>query len=213
MDKVKIQDQAFRLEMPPVETGGCSVLMVGSTRSGKSYALKYILDKYFKKHCGAIFSQSAKADAYKDMNYPLLPKASCYIPELIHDAYKINMETNNHYPFLFIIDDCPTIRADKELMKMATIYRNSGVSSVTCVQSLQMLSPVVRSNINFLMLFKQNNTESIERTIKCFLRGYLPGSWNYEKKIAWYRQATENHNFIFIDNLAGTIARCRIDSD
>ena len=171
MDKVKIQDQAFRLEMPPVETGGCSVLMVGSTRSGKSYALKYILDKYFKKHCGAIFSQSAKADAYKDMNYPLLPKASCYIPELIHDAYKINMETNNHYPFLFIIDDCPTIRADKELMKMATIYRNSGVSSVTC------------------------------------------GSWNYEKKIAWYRLATEDHHFIFIDNLAGTIARCKIDSD
>jgi hypothetical protein len=210
MDKVKIADAEFVLNMPPVETGGCSILAVGSTRSGKSFALKHILDKYFKKHLGAIFSQSARADAYKNMNYPLLPLAACYIPELIHDAYKINMETDNYYPFLFVIDDCPTIRADKELMKMATIYRNSGVSSITCVQSLQMLSPVVRSNINFVLLFKQNNTESIERTIKCFLRGYLPGSWNYEKKIDWYRRNTENHFFIFIDNLAGTIQRCKI---
>lgn len=211
--KVKIPDASFVLKMPPVETGGCSIMMVGSTRSGKSTALKYILDNYFKKHCGVVFSQSIKAHAYKDFNYPLLAKGCAYLPEIIHDFYAINKETNNHYPFLVVIDDHPLVRSDKELLKLTTIYRNSGISSITCVQTLSLLNPTCRSNINFVMLFKLNSTEQIERTIKVFLRGYLPQNWNYEKKIAWYKEATENHYFLFIDNLAGTICRCRIDID
>ena len=46
--KVNIPNNKFRLELPDEKTGGCSILMVGSTRSGKSTALKHILDKYFK---------------------------------------------------------------------------------------------------------------------------------------------------------------------
>jgi GTPase SAR1 family protein len=99
--KVAIQDKPFHLEMPPVETGGCSILMVGSGRSGKTTALKYIIDRYFQKHVGAIFSESAKAEAYRHMKYPLLPLSCAYIPELIQDAYMINKETRNYYPFLF----------------------------------------------------------------------------------------------------------------
>lgn len=212
-DKVKIPDANFNLVMPPVETGGSSILMIGSTRSGKSTALKHILDKYFAKHCGVLFSQSAKADAYKNMKYPNIPLSVPYIPELVHDAYLINKDTKNHYPFLFILDDQPLVRSDKELLKLTTIYRNSGISSITCCQNLGMLNPTCRSNINFIMLFKLNNTEAIEKTIKTFLRGYLPQGWNYDKKIEWYKSQTEDHHFIFIDNLAGTIARCKIDLD
>ena len=43
----RIPDAPFLLEMPPVESGGCSILMIGSGRSGKTTALKYILDKDF----------------------------------------------------------------------------------------------------------------------------------------------------------------------
>jgi hypothetical protein len=210
-DKSKIVDTEFKLEMPPVETGGCSILMVGSTRSGKSTALKWIMDNYFKKHCGVLFSQSIKAHAYKDFNYPLLAKGCAYVPEIIQDFYKINKETNNHYPFLVVIDDHPLVRSDKELLKLTTIYRNSGISSITCVQNLGMLNPTCRSNINFVMLFHLNNTEAIERTIKVFLRGYLPQGWNYDKKIEWYKTITQDHHFLFIDNLNGTIARCKIN--
>jgi hypothetical protein len=86
------------------------------------------------------------------MNYPLIVKSAAYVPELIHDMYLINKDTKNHYPFLVIIDDCPLIRADKELIKLATIYRNSGLSSIVCAQNLQMLNPTARSNINFTRL-------------------------------------------------------------
>jgi hypothetical protein len=206
-----VSDAPFTLDMPDTSTGGCSILMVGSTRSGKSTALKHILDKYFKSHVGCIMSQSAKANAYKDMKYPLLPLSCVYMPELISDMYHINKETNNLYPFLVVIDDCPLIKSDKELVKLATIYRNSGLSSIMCVQNLQMFNPVVRSNINFVLLFKLNNTEAIEKTIKTFLRGYLPSNWNYDEKIAWYNEITEDHHFILIDNLSGSISRCKIN--
>ena len=210
-NKLNIPDAHFELQMPPVETGGCSILMIGSTRSGKSTALKHIMDSYFKKHCGVLFSQSINASAYKDFNYPLLAKGCAYVPEIIHDMYAINKETKNHYPFLVVIDDHPLVRADKELIKLTTIYRNSGLSSITCCQNLQMLNPTCRSNINFILLFKLNNTEAIEKTIKCFLRGYFPSDWNYEKKIAHYKALTEDHHFLFLDNLNGTIFRCKID--
>ena len=206
-----IPDKPFELLMPPVETGGCSILMLGSGRSGKTTALKYILDKYFKPHIGAIFSQSAKAQAYSHMKYANLPLSCAFIPELMNDAYHINKETKNAYPFLWVLDDCPLVKNDKELLKLLTIYRNSGISGIVCVQSPTLLNPTCRSNFTFVMLFKQNTTEQIEQTIKGFLRGYFPKDWKYEDKIEWYRKATEDHHFILIDNWNGTISRCKLN--
>ena len=84
--KVNIPDKPFVLNCPPVESGGCSVLMLGSGRSGKTTALKYLVDNYFNKHCGVIFSQSAKAQAYSNMKYPLLPleSAELFVSSLRH---------------------------------------------------------------------------------------------------------------------------------
>ena len=206
-----IPTKPFQLTPPPVETGGCSVLMLGSGRCGKTTALKYILDTIFKKHCGVIFSQSAKAEAYKHMKYPLLPLSSVFIPELMNDAYHINKETKNEYPFMFVLDDCPLAKNDKELLKLLTIYRNSGISGIVCVQSPTLLNPTCRSNFTFVMLGRQNSTEQIEQTIKGFLRGYFPKGWSYEDKIEWYRANTEDHHFILINNWEGTICRTKID--
>jgi len=211
MEQVDIPLKPFKLEPPPVSSGGCSILMLGSGRAGKTTALKYILDKYFSKHCGVIFSQSAKAEAYKHMKYPLMPLSCVFIPQLMNDAYHINKETKNEYPFMFVLDDCPLAKNDKELLKLLTIYRNSGISGVVCVQSPTLLNPTCRSNFTFMMLFKQNSSEQIEQTIKGFLRGYFPKGMTYEDKIEWYKKATEDHHFILIDNWNGTIQRCKID--
>ena len=210
---VQIPEARFELTLPDVKTGGCSILMVGSTRCGKTTCLKHILHRYFPKHLGAIFSESAKSPAYKDMKYPLLPLSSCFLPELIQDAYRINKELNNHYPFMFILDDCPLVKNDKQLLKMTTIYRNSGISAIVCVQSPTMLNPTTRSNFNFVLLFKQNTAAQIESVVKGFLRGYFPDGWTYEQRITWYKEATEDHHFLFIDNLAGTIYRCKLQAD
>ena len=206
-----IEDKEFVLDMPPVATGGCSILMVGSGRAGKTTALKYILDKYFSKHCGIIYSQSAKAEAYRHMKYPLLPLSSTFIPKVINDAYKINKETRNHYPFLFVLDDVPLVKNDKELLKTLTIYRNSGISCIHCVQTPTLVNPTCRSNYTFMMLMKCNATEQIENICKFFLRGYFPQGWTMEEKIRWYKDQTSDYHFLFLDHWNGTIQRCKLN--
>jgi hypothetical protein len=187
--------------------------MVGSGRSGKTTALKYIIDTYMKKHVGVIFSNSSKAHAYKEMKYPLLPLSNAYIPELVNAAYRINKETQNYYPFLFVLDDVPLARNDKELMKTTTIYRNSGVSLIHCAQSPNMISPTCRSNYTFFMIFHNNSSEQAENCCKFFLRGRLPHKWTMNEKVSWLQKQTEDHHFILINNWDGTIQRCKIDLD
>lgn len=185
--------------------------MIGSTRCGKTTCLKHILDKYFKKHIGAIFSESARAPAYQHMKYENLPLSSAYIPELVRDSYQINKELQNYYDFLYVLDDCPLVRNDKQLMKMLTIYRNSNVSAIACVQDPTMLNPTTRGNFNFVLLFHQNSPDRTEFVVRNFLRGWLPTNMKIEDKMAWFQKTTEDHHFIFIDNLAGTIQRCKIN--
>jgi hypothetical protein len=209
--KVNIPNATFNLQLSDLETGGNSVLLCGSTRSGKSTALKYILDKYFKDHVGVLFSNSIHAHAYDHMNYKAITKSGVVIPELVKDAYLINRETDNHYPWIFIYDDTPTVRNDKELLKLLTIYRNSGISGIVATQSPSMINPTSRSNFNFVCLFKLNSMEQVENVVKVWLRSYFPKGFTLEDKIQWYRMATEDHHFIFIDNLNGTVQRCKIN--
>jgi hypothetical protein len=208
--QVKIPTRPFQLKPPDPDTGGCSVLMIGSTRCGKTTALKHILETYFSKHMGVIFSESARAPAYQHMKYANLPLSSVFIPELIKASYHINKDLKNHYDFLYVLDDCPLVKNDKQLLKMLTIYRNSNISAITCVQSPTMLNPTCRSNFNFVLLFHQYSAEQTEAVVKTYLRGYFPKHWRYEDKIEWFRAATEGHHFIFIDNLNGTIQRCKL---
>jgi hypothetical protein len=206
-----IVDAPFELQLPDTKTGGASVLMIGSTRCGKTTALKYILKKYFKEHIGVVFSESARSPAYADMKNKNLPLSSAWVPELIKDMYKINKEVKNHYDFMVILDDMPSVKFDKELLKLTTIYRNSNLSSICCVQSPSLLTPTQRSNFNFVLLFKSNTTAQTEANIKAYLRGVFPETANYEMKIRAMTQMLEDHHFIFLDNLNGTIQRCKID--
>jgi len=211
MPEHNIPDKPFKLVLPdPKKTGGCSILMIGSGRSGKTTALKYIMDHYFSKHIGAIFSESAKAPAYAHMKYEMIPLSACFIPELIQDSFRINKETKNHYDFLYVLDDVPLAKNDKQLLKLLTIYRNSNISGIICVQSPTLLNPTCRSNFTFVMLFKCNTTEQIEAVIKAYLRGIFPQGWTYDQKIDWYRRMTEDHHFLFIDNLTGIMVRCKL---
>lgn len=210
----EIPEARFTLTPPdPKTTGGCSILMIGSGRSGKTTCLKHILDTYFKGHVGAIFSESARAPAYTHMKYPLLPLCSTYIPELVQASYWVNRDLKNHYPFMWILDDCPLVKNDKQLFKTLTIYRNSNISTILCVQSPTMLAPTVRSNFTFVLLFRNSTTEQCEAVIKGFLRGIFPDGWNYDDKIRWLREMTDDHHFLFINNLDATITRCKLAPD
>ena len=202
-----MEDKPPHFELPETKTGGCSFAFIGSTRSGKTTFLKYILDKYFSKHLSVLMSPSIHAPIYKDVDDAIACPA--YVPAVIKEAYDINKKTDNHYPFLFILDDVVTAKFDKELLKLLTIYRNSHISAIISVQSPILLNSASRGNINFVLLGKLNSDESIEKVVRMYLMSFLQGK--IDDKIRQYKELCEGHHFFVVNNLDGSVFRTKID--
>lgn len=202
-----IEDKPFRLQVPDPETGGMTLALVGSTRSGKTTLLKHILDNYFDKHLGVLMTPSLHAPIYSDVKG--LCKAPMYIPRIIDECYKINKETKNHYPFLMVLDDVVTAKFDKTLMKSFTIYRNSSITTIMSVQNPIIFNSVTRGNFNVVLLGYLNSDEACEKVIRMFCFASIPGK-NIEEKISEYKRLTADHNWILIDHLNGDMYRFRL---
>ena len=62
----------FSLDLPDRKFG-CSLLLCGSSRSGKSTAIDYIFKNYFEKdYISILHTQSLHSDAYKDMKKKMI---------------------------------------------------------------------------------------------------------------------------------------------
>lgn len=201
-----METKELRFELPEQDTGGMSILMVGSTRSGKTTILKHLLRKFFDKHIGVLMSPNIHAPVYTGFD---LPQSSEYLPVVINEMYKINKETKNHYPFLVVLDDVVTKKFDKELLKLFTVHRNAGISAIQCIQSPILLNSAMRGNINVVMLGYMNSDESCEKVIRMFCYASIPGR-NIEAKIVEYKKMTSDHYWILINNLTGELFRFKL---
>jgi hypothetical protein len=187
------------IELPDPKFG-CSFIIVGSTRSGKTTMLNYLFKKHFENHISVLMSNSLQSDAYKYLKKECV-SSDFYHPEILRDMYKINHATKNHYQFLTIIDDIPDKRNDPEIKRLMTIYRNSRISCFVCAQGLTMMDKLSRGNINFVFLGRMNSSEEVERNIKSFLNGHFPTNLKMTQKIQLYRQLTEHHQWIVLDQI------------
>lgn len=187
----------------------CSFAIVGSSKSGKTTFLKYLVSKHFSDDIKVLMTQSPQADIYTALKKEVA-FAPAYIPDIIKTCYLINKHTKNHYPFLIIVDDVVGVKNDRQMTKTMCLYRNSRISSIVCGQDAKMLSSTGRANVNHICLFKQNTDNRIEDNIKEFLRTYFPRSLSMDEKIDLYKRMTEDHGFIYIDNLNNTITRCKL---
>jgi len=199
-----MEDREFTFKLP--ENGGVSCCFLGSTRSGKTTFLKYLLDECFEKHFKILMSNSIHAPIYKDMKD--IVKSPIYIPKLIREGYEINKGTNNKYSLLYILDDVISAKFDKQLLNLLAIHRNSNLSAIISIQSPILLNSATRGNLNYVFLGRMNSDEQIEKTIRMYLTSYLPGKMT--EKIRRYRDLTENHHWIVIDNLTGDVYRTKI---
>lgn len=199
VDTIQIPDPKF----------GCSIILLGSTRSGKSTLINYLYDKYFKKHIGVLMSNSLQSDAYKPLKKHMV-LSDHYHPEVLKEMYQINHATDNHYQFFLCIDDCSHIRHDKQYQRLLTIYRNSRISAIVAAQSLVMMDKTARSNINFVFLGRLNSTTAIEGIIKEYLISYFPRNIRMCDKIAMYQQLTEDHYWFVLDQINGIIFRTKL---
>jgi len=187
----------------------CSFAVIGSSKSGKTTFIKYLLKKCFPDDIKTLFTQSAHNDIYESIKKDCC-LAPGYMPDVVKAMYKINKNTKNHYPFLCIIDDLIGAKNDKEMTKLLCLYRNSNMSAIVSGQDAFMLSPTGRANCNGICLFYQNTDSRCEDNIKMFLRSYFPRSLSIDEKIELYKRLTADHCFLYINNLENTIQRCRL---
>ena len=189
----------------------CSFAIIGSSKSGKTTFLKYLVKKYFSDEIKVLMTQSPQADIYESIKKECV-FCPAFIPDIIKECYKINKETKNHYKFLNIIDDVADIKAKNhpQMSKLLCLYRNSNISACVCGQDAFMLNANGRANVNYVCLFYQNTDNRCEDNIKAFLRSYFPRYLSMEEKIQLYKYLTSDHCFLFIDNLNNKIMRCRL---
>lgn len=174
---------------------------IGSTRSGKSYAMKHIWNTYFKKHITILMTHSGHAEIYRDFKKTVI-LSDGFHKELIEEPMKLNKMTNDEYKFCCIFDDLGMDgKLSDAMTSLLTRGRNAGMSCIYAGQKLNMLSATGRSNINYILCFAQNTDSEIENTIKCFLRSYFPKNLRIPEMVALYRELTKDHHFICVDTL------------
>lgn len=190
----------FNLEMP---SNNClSLCLIGTTRSGKSTLMMYLMKHYFKSHITTMFTMNPHADIYKKLSDKVTVTES-YRPELIEECSEINKLSSNKYSFCWISDDyvdskiknCPTIT------RLLTIGRNCGQSSIFLFQDPTLLNSVGRNNTNVCIILRQQTAKRWEMVIKDMLAPYLPMGLSMKEMIDFCMKATEDHQFFVIDNL------------
>ena len=205
---MSFEDKEFKLNVPDPKTGGMTVAMIGSTRSGKTTLLKHTLEKFFDDHLGVLMSASLHAPIYDAIGKKMV-KSPAYVPQVIDEMYSINRKCDNHYPFAVVLDDIVSAKWDKTLMKSFTIYRNSGITTIMCVQNPIILNSVTRGNFMAVLLGYMNSDESCEKVIRMFCYTAIPGR-NIEEKIVNYKKMTADHFWLYLDHNTGEMARFKL---
>lgn len=211
VEMIPIQEFKFDRDTTAHMTA-CSFALIGSSKSGKTTLLKYLLKTAFSEDCKVLFTQSLHNEIYTSMKKEM---AVCpgFAPDVIKEMYKINKATKNHYPFLCIIDDVVGAKNESQMMKLLALYRNSGMSAIVVGQDAYLLNPTGRANVNHTILLYQNTDGRVEDTIKQYLRSYFPRFLTLEQKINLYKRLTEDHAFLWINNLENTIVRCKLTTE
>jgi hypothetical protein len=153
-------------------------------------------------------SPSIHAHVYDDVSKKIVRCPEFY-PDVIKEMYAINRKVDNHYEFLTVLDDVVVGKFNKELLKLFTIYRNSGVSGIMSIQSPILLNSAMRGNLNTVLLGFCNSDESVEKIIRMFCYASIPGR-NICEKIVEYKRLTADHHWLCLNNLTGEFYRFKL---
>ncbi len=171
--------------------------------------MNFLYNKHFKKHITTIMSNSLNSDAYDFIKQSCI-LSDLYHPEMLKDMYSINHATENNYQFCIILDDLTHVKNDKEYLRLLTIYRNSRISCIVCAQGISMFQKTARGNINFVILGRLNSDAEVEKVVKEYCISYFPRDINIAEKIAMYRELTDDHWFLVLDQVNGNFFRTKL---
>lgn len=188
---------------------GNTVVVLGSSKSGKSTSIMKIYDNYFAdtKKISILWTINPQIGLYKGhKNLIVAQKWNKDSEEIIKMQKRIQTKTSNEYAFLNIFDDVIDTRNNMLFQNLLLTYRNSKMSSIISLQYSNLLSKMGRSNVHNLLTFSFNSDESIELIIKTYLTGIFKkmGLVQMTDMVNFYRAMTKDHGFLYIRPQDGT---------
>lgn len=192
------------------EGTGNTILLVASSKRGKSTIMREIYDKHYKDNKNIIpilISPSSHIGIFKDIDSRVIKinKFNNDTVQLIKDLAYIQNKTDNAYEFLIMIDDCIDVRFNKILNNLILVLRNSNFSTIISLQYDKLLSKQARSSVNNIICGGLNTDEAIESLLKSFFKSELTKLMKQDneylnKKIFMddlnnkYREITDSNN-------------------
>lgn len=204
----------FNLQLD--EGTGNTVFLVGSSKQGKSTLLMHIYDKYYAREkdlISILWTANPHIPLYKHHDKLIVSGVwNKDAEEVIQEEKKIQTKTKNKYQFLNMFDDVINVRNNALMDNLVMTYRNAKMSSIISLQYSNLMSKCCRANVNGICAFGFNTDEAILVIIKTFLSGFLRklGVRDETDQINFYREATKDHSFIYIQPSAGIISFHRI---
>jgi hypothetical protein len=202
-----IKSKAFPTNWIPDRTGA-SLVLIGKSKSGKTSFLKKIVSHLPKDMIKIVISPNIHNDIYESMRNKCIYSPT-FDPQIVKLCQKINQKTKNHYRFCVVMDDLIDLKSNTTLLKMFLTMRNSNISTILSLQSPMLVNKLVRGNVNYALLTKQNNQESIEDSYNKFMSNFSQdlGIKKREDIVPVYNKLVEDYNFIYINFLKDKIYR------
>jgi hypothetical protein len=187
---------------------GNTVLIMGSSKAGKSTYMMRIYDKYFKnKHemIKTLFCTSSQLDMYHRDEELLIceefPKEANFY---IKDQLNLNRATGNTYEFLNMFDDILDMRFNKMIIEMVLTLRNSKISTIIAIQDPKLVNKSARGSMNNCVFFRFNTDQGVEDCLNTFLKSsFRKLGIQKDDMINVYRDLTSNHNYLYLNNITG----------
>lgn len=203
----------MEVKLPPIildEGTGSSMLIIGSSKSGKTTLMVEIVKKIYdnKEFITTLFAGNPQIEEYSHFDkYVLLATGFSKMHEkYVQSQQFVNSKLNNKYQFCNIFDDQIDLRYSKLLANLILSYRNSLMSTIICLQSPKILTPACRSNMNNLICLWFNSEEIITQILQMFIGDYFRRlGFPRSDWIGRYRLMTRNHNYLYLHILSETL--------
>lgn len=191
------------------EGTGNTVLLVASSKAGKTTLQMHLYEKYFTKSIAIMFAHSTQLDIYRQKNLIVTDK---FEPDTIEIMRKLNRVAKNKFKFTCMFDDMLQLKNNQVVQDLFLSLRNSNISSLISLQYVNLLSKACRGNVNTVLGGSMNSDENILTFIKCYLQSFMrsKGLRNDADMISYYRELTKNHGFVNIHPNSGSISFCRL---
>ena len=207
-DEAEVEDERYKVQPLDIEIErdtGSVLMLLGSSKSGKSYLTKHLYDRYYSddKYLTVLYATNLDAPIYKDYSKDIV-KTDKFIHEIPKIQNAIQKGTKLKYKFLNILDDCVdnTTKNSMILKKLMVSMRNKNISSIINMQWSSMITKSNRNNAHYVFLLHFSTEEGAEDVIKKYLKSFLgcvgDNRRSMGQMIKLYQKLTSNYQFITI---------------